>query len=215
VSSGADDGAPGADDGAPAAPEGIILEVHGPDPAVLLEELGFALAELSADIDPLALLERDGDSLPRLETIRIEAEDPDGLADAWTAELLRRVADGALAAIEVEGVGVGDDADPATLIPAVRDPAVRDPAVRDPAVRDPAVPDPAAVAPLAPTATDGAPPQVRPWTLRARVALLPFDGGRVRRRTVIGSGTRSTAQVASGPDGWRATVSLELVRLAP
>jgi hypothetical protein len=85
-----------------------VIEAHGPDLGCVLEEAAFGLAELAADVDPLALLERDADALPRLRPVQLEAPDPASLAGAWLTELLSRIeVDGALVAIEVEAVAGG------------------------------------------------------------------------------------------------------------
>jgi SHS2 domain-containing protein len=137
------------------------LEARGPDLAAAFEEAGFALAGLTADIEPDALLALEAGALPRLVPVRVEGRDLASLAFAWLAELVGRVdVEGALAAIEVETVEEG--------------------------------------------AASG-------WQLRARLATLPFDGVRVRRRADVKAPTYHALEVAPDPDGgWRLTAYLDV-----
>ena len=49
------------------------------------------------------------------------------------------------------------------------------------------------------------------WTLRARVATVPFDGVRVRRRADVKAATYHGLEVAPEPDGgWRLTAYLDV-----
>jgi SHS2 domain-containing protein len=146
------------------------IEARGPDLAATFEEAAFALAGLTADIEPEALLdlaaEDDegpaGGALPPLATVRLLAHDLPALAFAWLDDLVGRVdVDGALAAVEVEAVVADVD-------------------------------------------TVG-------WHLRARVATLPFDGHRVRRRADVKAATYHGMAVE--PDeggGWRLTAYLDV-----
>lgn len=144
------------------------LEARGPDLAATFEEAGLALAGLTADIAPEALLALGGSEaagagrLPPLVAVRLEGRDLPALAFAWLDELVGRVdLDGALAAVEVGEV----------------------------------VEDPSAGA----------------WVLRARVATLPFDGIRVRRRADVKSATYHALEVAPDADGgWRLTAYLDV-----
>ncbi len=86
------------------------LEARGPDLAATFEEAGFALAGLTADIAPEALLELGGAerALPPMTKVQVGGRDLAALAFAWLDELVGRVdLHGALAAIEVESVEGG------------------------------------------------------------------------------------------------------------
>jgi SHS2 domain-containing protein len=88
------------------------LEASGPDLETVFEEAAFALAGMTADIAPEALIELDGDALPTLRRVRLAGRDLAALAYAWLNELVGRVdVAGALAAIEVESVFAVADQD--------------------------------------------------------------------------------------------------------
>jgi SHS2 domain-containing protein len=142
----------------------VELEATAPDLVGLFEELAYAIAGLSADVAPEALLDLEGAALPRPEAIVLRAADLPALASAWLDALVGRVdAAGALVAVAVETV---DEASPAS-------------------------------------ADAG-------WTLRARMATLPYDGERVRRRTDVKAPTHHRLTVEPDPaGGWRATAVLD------
>jgi len=150
------------------------IEARGPDLAAVFEEAGFALAGLTADIEPEALVELAADALPPLADVRLEAHDLPSLAFAWLDELVGRVdLEGALAALEVEAV---DQRAGTSAVDAPDD--------------------------TGPAAT---------WALRARVATLPFDGDRVRRRADVKAATYHGLEVAPDPDGgWCLTAYLDV-----
>jgi SHS2 domain-containing protein len=151
------------------------FEARGPDLAAAFEEAGYALAAMTADIAPEALVELAAEALPPLDDVRLEGRDLPALAFAWLDELVGRIdLDGALAAVEVEAV------------------------------------EERAGAPASGGTQDEAEPAVT-WTLRARLATLPFDGARVRRRADVKAATYHGLEVAPDPDGgWRLTAYLDV-----
>jgi SHS2 domain-containing protein len=143
----------------------VGLEATAPDLVGLFEELAYAIAGLSADVAPEALLDLEGAALPRPEPVVLRGADLPALAFAWLDELIGRVdVSGALVAVAVESV---DEASPA--------------------------------------------PSDAGWTVRARIATLPFDGERVRRRTEVKAPTYHRLTVEPDPaGGWRATAVLDV-----
>jgi len=158
------------------------FEALGPDLATAFEEAGYALAGLTADIAPEALLELGPQALPPLSAVRIEGRDLPSLAFAWLGELVGRVdVDGALAAVEVDAVEGG----PSTV-------GNGDAGAMAAADGEAAMP------------TEG-------WRLLARVATLPFDGVRVRRRADVKAATYHGLAVEADPGGgWRLTAYLDV-----
>lgn len=89
----------------------VGLEATAPDLVGLFEELAYAIAGLSADVTPEALLDLEGAALPRPEPVVLRAADLPALAFAWLDELVGRIdVAGALVAVAVEAV---DEAPPA------------------------------------------------------------------------------------------------------
>jgi SHS2 domain-containing protein len=183
------------------------LEARGPDLASVFEEAALALAGLTADIAPEALLELEAGALPVLRSVRLVGADLSELAFTWLNELVGRVdLDGALAAVEVASVEAAGAYRPAWS----HEPTASPETGGSPGTgRSPDTGGSPGTDRSPETAT--APPSDAGWTLAARVATLPFDGVHVRRRADVKSATYHELAVVPDPKGgWRLTAYLDL-----